>query len=198
MKIYYFDRDTKELTGESKAQENPKRKGNFFLPAFATQKEPLETKDGFALCFKNDTWIYVLDNRNKIYYENKELVVFKLGDKITSEMSLEQYTDEELFKEAKDKKIALIDTQTANNIQALIGDNNKQKDLLATYNYLLEKKFDGTMSSYEAEKMNDIKTKWLQVPKLKNEGNTKEAEVLNLLLEDYESLEDAILAVEAL
>ena len=102
------------------------------------------------------------------------------------------------FDEIKTQKITLIDTQTASAIEALIGDNNKQKDLLATYNYLLEKKFEGDITADEIEMMNTIKTKWLQVSELKTNGNAKETEASNLLLEDYETLEKAILAVEAL
>ena len=198
MNIYNYDKDSKELISQSVASINPLEVGKFLVPANATTKEPLETKDGFAVCFKEDEWVYVVDNRDKTYYENKELVVFELGDEITSDMSLEQYTDEELLQQAKDKKIALIDTQTANDIEVLIGDNNKQKDLLATYNYLLEKKFDGDITVDETTQMTDIKTKWFQVAQLKNSGNAKETEVSALLLVDYETLEEAILSVEAL
>ena len=198
MKIYNYDKDTDVYLNEDEAVASPLEDDIFLIPANATTKEPLETKDGFAVCFKEDEWVYVVDNRDKNYYENKELVLFELGDKITSDMSLEQYTNEELFAEEKDKKIALVDAQTASDIEALIGDNNKQKDLLATYNYLLEKKFDGDITVDEITQMTDIKTRWLEVSELKTNGNAKETEISNLLLEDYETLEDAILAVEAL
>ena len=109
-----------------------------------------------------------------------------------------KFTDEELLQTAKDTKIASIDSKTATDIELLVGDNNKQKDLLATYNYLLEQKLDGAITSDEQVSMATIKGLWFQVSDLKESGNTRELQVENVDLADYASLELALLAVEAI
>jgi hypothetical protein len=96
VKIYNFDKDKKEFLSKSIAIKNPREKGKCLIPANATTKEPLATKEGYAVCFKEGKWVYVVDNRDKTYYLNKVQVNFNLGDEITDDMTLEQYTEEEL------------------------------------------------------------------------------------------------------
>ena len=97
MKIYNYNNETREFSTESLATENPLEKGKFLIPANATIGEPLSFKEGFAVCFEADKWIYVEDNRGKAFNIRKEVNIDYLGtlkDGITKE--------EILFTEAED------------------------------------------------------------------------------------------------
>lgn len=65
MKIYNYDKSTKEFLNAVDARENPLEKGKFLIPANATTIEPLVDKVGFAVCFDeaNNEWVYIEDNR---------------------------------------------------------------------------------------------------------------------------------------
>jgi len=83
MKIYNYNKKTKEFTTQTIATENPLEKG-YLIPANATTKEPLSSKDGFAVCFneEKEVWEYIEDNRNKTVYvtsTKQELKVDYLG-----------------------------------------------------------------------------------------------------------------------
>lgn len=85
MKIYNYNKETKEFTTSTNATENPLEKGKYLIPAGATSKEPLSSKDGFAVCFnetKKKEWEYLEDNRNKTVYSTttkEALIVDYLG-----------------------------------------------------------------------------------------------------------------------
>lgn len=209
MKIYNYDAVTKEFKSESKAIVNPLEKDKYLIPAYATIKEPLIKKTDFAVCFIDGAWAYIVDNRAKTYYLNSKKVEFNIGDEITPDMTLAQFTDNELLQQSKDKKIAFIDSTTSSDIKALVGDNNKQKDLLATYNYLQDLKIDGLLidGSDEAILRDDLKNRWANVKILKTSGNDREALVSEITLDAldadgvtllYPTLADAISAVEAI
>ena len=66
MKIYKYDIQTKEFLEELEINE---AYGNN-LP-FTTTVKPLAKKDGFSICFNEDKWEYIEDNRNTTVY-NKE------------------------------------------------------------------------------------------------------------------------------
>ena len=70
MNIYNFARETGLFLNSSIAFEDPLSKGKYILPAFSTIKEPLFSKDGFAVCFDTlkQMWEYKEDNRNKTVY----------------------------------------------------------------------------------------------------------------------------------
>jgi hypothetical protein len=84
MKVYNYNKETKEFTTQSIATANPLEKGKYLIPANATTKEPLPYKENFAVCFnetKNE-WEYIEDNRNKTVYETstkQELKIDYLG-----------------------------------------------------------------------------------------------------------------------
>lgn len=95
MKIYNYDKETKEFTTQSIATANPLEKGKYLIPANATTKEPIAPKDGFAICFDEvkKEWEYIEDNRGNIYYST----LSPLGDKIT--VSVLNYDVSALFNE---------------------------------------------------------------------------------------------------
>tara|TARA_R110000851_G_scaffold45591_1_gene111477 strand:+ start:521 stop:1177 length:657 start_codon:yes stop_codon:yes gene_type:complete len=81
MKIYNYDRETKEFLNESKASINPLEKGKFLIPSNATDIKPLIIKDKFAICFneKLKKWEYIEDNRNKTVYDITSKVESKIN-----------------------------------------------------------------------------------------------------------------------
>lgn len=70
MKIYNYNKETKEFTTSEEATKNPKEKGKYLIPMCATTIEPIAQKEGFAVCFneKDNTWEYIEDNRGKEVY----------------------------------------------------------------------------------------------------------------------------------
>jgi hypothetical protein len=105
MNIYLYSEETKEFLIEKKAKISP-LDNSYLIPKNATDILPLEPKEGYAVCFINNNWQYVIDNRNSVYYLNNKKVEFKLGDIITPEMKTVCYTDKELFdKEIKQLRL---------------------------------------------------------------------------------------------
>jgi len=104
-------------------------------------------------------------------------------------------TDIEVLNEAKVDKIKAIDTQTSTNIESLVGDNNKQKDLLAESIYLsrLEKKDISTPE--QIERLDLLESLNMQVLNLKYDGNNREAIVSNI--EITTTLENALAEIGA-
>lgn len=82
-------------------------------------------------------------------------------------------TEVEVLQEAKDTKIASIDSQTSADIELLAGDNNKQKALLAEAVMLerAERLGDTTVST----RLDELFTMNMAIEQLKIDGNTKEA-----------------------
>lgn len=95
MKIYNYNKETKEFTTATNAAENPLEKNKYLIPANATIKEPLAPKEGVAVCFseEKEEWEYLEDNRGNIYYGT----LSPLGDKIT--VSVLNYDVSALFNE---------------------------------------------------------------------------------------------------
>lgn len=58
MRIYNYDLNGKYL-GESIADESPIEEGVFLIPAMATDKKPLNSKDGFDVIWNGSSWVYV-------------------------------------------------------------------------------------------------------------------------------------------
>ena len=91
-----------------------------------------------------------------------------------------QPTEAELLQQAKDRKCDEIDKATREAIVNLIGSEAKQRNLLAKYNDLLEKKIDGAITADEVTIMNEIKSAWILVEQTVIDGNNKEALVQTL------------------
>lgn len=79
MKIWHYDRVTKELVGEGVADENPLEAGEWLLPAFTTSIAPPDKQAGVAAVF-NGAWSTVPDHRGETWWkigavDNSEPVV---------------------------------------------------------------------------------------------------------------------------
>lgn len=81
-----------------------------------------------------------------------------------------------LLSTAKEQKISAIDTDTKTKILELCSEP-MQRNYLAKYNELLEKKVDGTITPDETTQMSTLKTLWLQIEQLRIAGNAKESQV---------------------
>ena len=91
-------------------------------------------------------------------------------------------TEADRLQQAKDDKCELIDTATKESIIAVVGNEAKQRNYLAKYNELLEKKIDGVVLTVdEVNTTALIKSLWLQVETLATQGNAKEAQVQTYL-----------------
>lgn len=86
MIFYTYDKKTKEFTGTQNAFIDPletKKQGKnvYLVPANATDKKPLETKENQAVIFNGSEWEIIADYRNKTYYIGTEQHEMKeLGD----------------------------------------------------------------------------------------------------------------------
>lgn len=97
---------------------------------------------------------------------------------------------------AKTKRIAEIDAQTGLAIEALVGDNNKQKDLLAESIYLSRLEVKGTITLDQSARLDELEALNIQVGNLKYNGNNREKIVA--LVELVTTLEEAILEIEGI
>lgn len=84
MKIYNYNKDTKEFTTSTNATANPLEDGKYLIPTNATTKEPIAPKGGFAVCFNEEKkeWEYQEDNRTKTAYDTatkQEIKISYLG-----------------------------------------------------------------------------------------------------------------------
>lgn len=82
MQIYNYDKNTFELISEEVAELDPIG-GKPLIPANATVIEPLDKKDGFAICFndKKQIWEYKKDLRGKEFW-SKETGAKVIVDKL--------------------------------------------------------------------------------------------------------------------
>ncbi len=117
MLVYNYDKETKEYTGESTPQINPKKDGEYLIPAYATTITPLGKKEGFTQIFSGTNWEYLEDNRGKqaINTETKEMfAVINLGVLDNKFMLYSEYqkTDEykqqQILIEKENKKNAIL------------------------------------------------------------------------------------------
>lgn len=73
MKIYHYSQLTGEFLYEGQADPNPMAEGEWIIPAFATIIEPLNAKEGEAVCFIDSKWEYIKDYRGTPSYDCKTL-----------------------------------------------------------------------------------------------------------------------------
>lgn len=113
MIFYTYDEKTKEYTGTQNGFIDPletKKQGKniYLVPANATDKKPLKTKENQAVIFNGSEWEIIADYRNKTYFigteqhEMKELGDLPKGatfEPVEHEKTLDEQTLEELQKE---------------------------------------------------------------------------------------------------
>ncbi|AZO96079.1 hypothetical protein [Halocella sp. SP3-1] len=125
MKIYHYHRETGELIGDSIARENPLEQGEYLIPAYATDVEPLAVGENEAAIFDEaiDSWTIVPDYRGQTFWDadrNKheitELGVEPKDGWLTEELPL---TEEELAEQFETKKENMI-SQLKNNANKVI------------------------------------------------------------------------------
>lgn len=73
MKVYFYEENTKEYTGEAAAQLDPlesqvQGKKVYLLPANATFTAPIKTKKGFAQIYNGADWEHTEDHRGEAYW----------------------------------------------------------------------------------------------------------------------------------
>ena len=72
MIAYNFDPVTHEYTGRETAPENPKRPGEFLMPANSTQTPPPEIREGHARIWTGSAWTYTEDHRGETIWQDRE------------------------------------------------------------------------------------------------------------------------------
>lgn len=65
MKIYNYDKESKEFLCEGFAQKNPLRNGEFLFPPFSTTIKPPSVNSNETIIFDNDCWKIISDFRGQ-------------------------------------------------------------------------------------------------------------------------------------
>lgn len=72
MIAYNFDPITHEYTGRETAPGNPKRPGEYLMPAHSTLTEPPEIREGYARVWTGTAWTYTEDHRGETVWQDHE------------------------------------------------------------------------------------------------------------------------------
>jgi len=150
MKIYNYDKETKVFLSEADARENPLEEGKFLIPAFATDKTPLDEKIDNRIIFDvvNNKWIY---EAITTYYKYDDENIFI--EQVKSYEVVESATTSKVLS-AKDGKIALL----VNDVWEYSEDNRDKnywlKDDASKIEFALGDVVDNTMT--DIEPLNDF------------------------------------------
>jgi hypothetical protein len=124
MKIYNYNPDTCEFVSESVASENPRVKGEYLIPAYATTIAPLEAGDNETAIYNNGEWSVVADCRGQTYWTDYQtgVEITELGVTLPVGASWEQPEKpaEVMAEEERIARIAEIDALLAQNELACI------------------------------------------------------------------------------
>ena len=118
MIFYIYDEKTKEFTGTQNAFIDPletKKQGKtvYLVPANATDKKPLETKENQAVIFNGSEWEIITDYRNKTYYIGTEQHEMKeLGD-LPDGATFEPIEPKKTLEELKSEKLSELTAITS-------------------------------------------------------------------------------------
>ena len=72
MIAYNFDPVTHEYTGRETAPENPKRPGEYLIPANSTLTEPPAIREGYARVWTGTVWTYAEDHRGETVWRDHD------------------------------------------------------------------------------------------------------------------------------
>ena len=128
MIFYGYDEKTKEFTGTQNAFIDPletKKQGKkvYLVPANATDKKPLKTKENQAVIFNGSEWEIVADYRNKTYYIGTEQHEMKeLGD-LPKGATFEPVEPEKTLDELKSEKLSKLTAITSKFDDQLVNTN---------------------------------------------------------------------------
>ena len=108
MNIYNYDGESGGYLGQSEAQKSPLEENVYLIPANATDMQPLASKKGYAVCFKEGNWKYVKDERGKTYYDanNNEVKITKLDQDTSALSETPKEPPIEQLREAKTAELA--------------------------------------------------------------------------------------------
>ena len=118
MIFYTYDEKTKEFTGTQNAFIAPletKKQGKnvYLVPANATDKKPLKTKENQAVIFNGSEWEIIADYRNKTYYIGTEQHEMKeLGD-LPKGATFEPVEPKKTLDELKSEKLSELTAITS-------------------------------------------------------------------------------------
>jgi len=81
MKIYNYNKDTKEFIKETDARQDPLDPSNYLIPGNATTIKPPVIEDGFVNVFSeiSNSWIKTEDNRGVWYRIRQEVKINDFG-----------------------------------------------------------------------------------------------------------------------
>ena len=136
MIFYVYDEKTKEYTGTQNAFIDPletKKQGKnvYLVPANATEKKPLETKENQAVIFNGSEWEIIADYRGKTYYIGTEQHEMKeLGD-LPKGATFEPVEPEKTLDELKSDKLAELSTKASSFEQT----ENKEMYIVSSLGY---------------------------------------------------------------
>lgn len=151
MIFYTYDEKTKEFTGTQNGFIDPletKKQGKkvYLVPANATDKKPLETKENQTAIFNGSEWEIIADYRNKTYYIGTEQHEMKeLGDlpngaafePVESKKTLDEQTLEELQKEQTDLNAQIEQLKDQLLTAILTGNTDQIESIKAQYQTLV-------------------------------------------------------------
>lgn len=114
MNIYHYHPVTKEYLGKGLADKDPMVKGNWLIPAHATEVEPPELKEKQAAVFCDGQWQIVNDHRGFEYWlqNGEHHVINDLGAELPEEYLTEKPKPEPLSEDQL-KRIAEIERVAA-------------------------------------------------------------------------------------
>lgn len=97
MKVYNYNGDTKEYIGFSYAQENPKRPGEFLMPANATTVAPVDCSADETVIWNGTYWEVKKDYRGKDYFDENGVIhkITAIGEVLPENCNWE-YKEKEL------------------------------------------------------------------------------------------------------
>ena len=136
MIFYIYDEKTKEYTGTQNAFIDPletKKQGKnvYLVPANATDKKPLETKENQAVIFNGSEWEIIADYRNKTYYLGTEPYEMKeLGD-LPKGATFEPVEPKKTLSELKSDKLAELSAKASSFEQT----ENKEMYIISSLGY---------------------------------------------------------------